>query len=333
MTAHPGTPHPLTVAAAVLLTMATLLAPAPALASRDETIAVLRQTSEQASAAGLRIAVASDGRVELHLGEEIGYRFASDEPGYLTAVHVNSHGITAVIFPNRLTRSVAIDAGGELSFPGASDGFTLEVEPPLGTEYVFAFRTEQAIEASLLGLDFGQEPFETFDVEQATAFARRLRERVGDAGGSYASAVLTMRVVGGEEIEYEVDQIVEYYSVLTRSLTRPKLDAHIHFSVDSDELDDAARKNLDQWGRALAHDQMLDLRFSVAGHTDATGSEDYNAELSRRRATSVRSYLIAAHGIDPERLELEALGETKPLEPNDSDWGRQMNRRVEFERR
>ena len=83
----------------------------------------------------------------------------------------------------------------------------------------------------------------------------------------------------------------------------------------------------------MAHDQMLDLRFSVAGHTDATGSEDYNAELSRRRATSVRSYLIAAHGIDPERLELEALGETKPLEPNDSDWGRQMNRRVEFERR
>jgi outer membrane protein OmpA-like peptidoglycan-associated protein len=70
-------------------------------------------------------------------------------------------------------------------------------------------------------------------------------------------------------------------------------------------------------------------KLRIEGHTDNRGSAEMNLDLSRRRAASVRSWLIG-HGIPEERLESEGYGLTRPLQRNDTDRGRAANRRVEF---
>jgi outer membrane protein OmpA-like peptidoglycan-associated protein len=66
----------------------------------------------------------------------------------------------------------------------------------------------------------------------------------------------------------------------------------------------------------------------VQGHTDSTGSEQHNQSLSERRAQAVKNYLIG-RGIDDGRMTAVGYGETLPVASNDTDWGRQQNRRVD----
>ncbi|HEY4015348.1 MAG TPA: OmpA family protein [Polyangiaceae bacterium] len=70
-------------------------------------------------------------------------------------------------------------------------------------------------------------------------------------------------------------------------------------------------------------------KMRIEGHTDNHGGADYNLDLSKRRAASVRTWLVQ-HGIDAGRLESEGYGLTRPIETNDTDEGRAANRRVEF---
>jgi outer membrane protein OmpA-like peptidoglycan-associated protein len=70
-------------------------------------------------------------------------------------------------------------------------------------------------------------------------------------------------------------------------------------------------------------------KLSVEGHTDSRGNANHNLDLSRRRAASVMKWLTE-RGIAKARLESKGFGMTKPIDSNDSDTGRQNNRRVEF---
>jgi OOP family OmpA-OmpF porin len=70
-------------------------------------------------------------------------------------------------------------------------------------------------------------------------------------------------------------------------------------------------------------------RMRIEGHTDNHGGADYNLDLSKRRAASVRTWLVE-HGIESGRLESEGYGMTRPIQTNDTDDGRAANRRVEF---
>jgi outer membrane protein OmpA-like peptidoglycan-associated protein len=67
----------------------------------------------------------------------------------------------------------------------------------------------------------------------------------------------------------------------------------------------------------------------VAGHTDSTGADSYNQQLSERRAGSVAQYL-RSQGIGDMRVIVEGYGESRPIASNDTAQGRQMNRRVEL---
>lgn len=72
-----------------------------------------------------------------------------------------------------------------------------------------------------------------------------------------------------------------------------------------------------------------DMTIAVVGHTDASGGLDGNIALSRKRALSVRQYLIREHGISPERIEAQGVGYLAPIASNLTEEGRQKNRRVE----
>jgi outer membrane protein OmpA-like peptidoglycan-associated protein len=71
-----------------------------------------------------------------------------------------------------------------------------------------------------------------------------------------------------------------------------------------------------------------DKRIIVEGHTCSLGPEEYNQELSGKRARSVREYFLMAKGISPEKITIEFHGEKRPVAANSTKEGRAMNRRV-----
>jgi len=77
-------------------------------------------------------------------------------------------------------------------------------------------------------------------------------------------------------------------------------------------------------------------KVKISGHTDSKGADDYNQQLSEKRAESVKKWLIENTEVDSEIFEISGFGESKPVEPNtnpdgsDNPEGRQKNRRVEI---
>jgi outer membrane protein OmpA-like peptidoglycan-associated protein len=84
---------------------------------------------------------------------------------------------------------------------------------------------------------------------------------------------------------------------------------------------------LKEVGQALKDHPELNVR--IEGHTDSKGSDKYNLKLSDRRAKAVRNFLLK-QGIGAERMVAIGYGETKPIEDNETEEGRDVNRRVEF---
>ena len=103
-------------------------------------------------------------------------------------------------------------------------------------------------------------------------------------------------------------------------------DSDILFDFDSAALRSDARRSVDELAQVL---QEYDkTAVVVQGHTDARGTDGYNQDLSERRATSVQRYLEGS-GVDGDRVSAQGLGEQYPVASNDSEPGRQQNRRVE----
>jgi outer membrane protein OmpA-like peptidoglycan-associated protein len=101
----------------------------------------------------------------------------------------------------------------------------------------------------------------------------------------------------------------------------------IPFEYNSSQIKSQAYGQLQQLQLALQSDALHGDRFLVAGHTDARGTADYNQKLSLQRADAVKHYL-AAHGIDPARLDTIGYGSQRLLDPDKPDDPR--NRRVEI---
>jgi len=105
-----------------------------------------------------------------------------------------------------------------------------------------------------------------------------------------------------------------------------KLDG-VHFESDSAELTPASIAILDKAVKTLK--RRSDINVEVAAHTDSTGSDAYNLDLSKRRAASVMHYL-SSHGIDAKRMTSKGYGESSPIANNKTKEGRAKNRRVEL---
>jgi outer membrane protein OmpA-like peptidoglycan-associated protein len=81
---------------------------------------------------------------------------------------------------------------------------------------------------------------------------------------------------------------------------------------------------------ALVLKKYKSTLVDVYGHTDSTGSEQHNFDLSQRRAISVANYL-GSQGVDSRRFAVTGFGETRPIASNDTKEGRAKNRRVEIQ--
>ena len=104
-------------------------------------------------------------------------------------------------------------------------------------------------------------------------------------------------------------------------------DDRVRFGFDSSELSDEARVMLDDLAADLRQ-RNEDIYIEIQGHTDATGSDDYNLDLGRHRAEAVQRYLNLRHAVALHRMSVVSYGESAPVTDNDTRDGRSANRRV-----
>jgi len=104
-------------------------------------------------------------------------------------------------------------------------------------------------------------------------------------------------------------------------------DSDILFSTDSAMLTSSSRGSLEGVGGVLM--EYPKTAAVIQGHTDSTGSEAHNQDLSERRAASVSNFLIG-RGVTQERIAAIGHGEGAPRASNDTEAGRQQNRRVDI---
>jgi len=102
----------------------------------------------------------------------------------------------------------------------------------------------------------------------------------------------------------------------------------IQFKTNSDEIDPVSFALCDEIASTIIDHPEIKL-VEIQGHTDDRGKRDYNLDLSERRASSVRRYLVEG-GVESSRLQAKGFGPDKPLAPNITGGGRAKNRRVEF---
>lgn len=101
----------------------------------------------------------------------------------------------------------------------------------------------------------------------------------------------------------------------------------VTFAVDSANISPAFQAALDSVAQSMI--QYPNSLIDVMGHTDSTGSESYNLDLSRQRAEAVANYLVS-RGVSRARIETVGYGEQYPVADNSTAEGRAQNRRVEI---
>jgi outer membrane protein OmpA-like peptidoglycan-associated protein len=159
---------------------------------------------------------------------------------------------------------------------------------------------------------------------------------IGNATGSTARGAIIGAVVGGAAgaiIGHQMDKQAKELEQNIPGATVERVGEGIQvtfesgllFDFDSDNLRSAARGNLDELAKSLT--QYDNSNLLIVGHTDNVGTDNYNLGLSERRAESAARYL-SSRGV--VRMDTRGRGEDEPVATNDSESGRQANRRVEI---
>jgi outer membrane protein OmpA-like peptidoglycan-associated protein len=161
---------------------------------------------------------------------------------------------------------------------------------------------------------------------------------IGKAAGNTALGAIIGGAVGGTAGAFigrnmdrqaaEIKQTVPGATVIREGEgILVKFDSGILFDTDQSALKAAARTNLQNLSTSLVNNPQTNIL--IVGHTDDTGSDSHNMDLSVRRAESVKSY-IAAGNVANSRLSTSGKGESEPIADNTTADGRAQNRRVEI---
>ncbi len=109
--------------------------------------------------------------------------------------------------------------------------------------------------------------------------------------------------------------------------TKPKIDLEIHFDFNSAEISKESMPAVQALGDALSDAKLRGSTFVVAGHTDGVGGDQFNQELSERRADTIKHYLVDHYHLTSSDLVTVGYGKTKPKNAADPNDG--VNRRVQ----
>lgn len=160
---------------------------------------------------------------------------------------------------------------------------------------------------------------------------------IGKAAGNTAVGAILGAAIGGAAGIYIGNYMDEQAEEMREELQGAKIervgegikitfDSGILFEVDKSELSAQSKQELSDLADILK--EYEETNILIEGHTDATGSDDYNMALSKRRAESVAVFLSGL-GVQSNRFDMVGYGENQPVASNETERGRQLNRRVE----
>ena len=160
---------------------------------------------------------------------------------------------------------------------------------------------------------------------------------IGKANGSTAKGAIIGAMVGGvaggiigRQMDKQAAEIAQKIPGATVERVgegiQVTFESGLLYDFDSDRVRGEAGTNLRNLAASL--DQYPNTDLLIVGHTDSDGPSEYNEDLSSRRARSAADYL-EARGVERRRLRTAGRGEREPVASNDSESGRERNRRVE----
>lgn len=147
---------------------------------------------------------------------------------------------------------------------------------------------------------------------------------IGAAAGGVAGGLI------GRKMDKQAEEIAKIPGAEVKRVgegINVTFESGVLFGVDRDDLGTDARKKLTDLASIL--NKYPDTYLLIEGHTDNTGTDEHNDDLSRRRATSVATYL-KGEDIKSQRIITKYYGESQPKYSNDTEEDRSKNRRVEF---
>ena len=155
--------------------------------------------------------------------------------------------------------------------------------------------------------------------------------------GSTAKGAIIGAVVGGAAgaiIGHQMDQQAKELAISIPGAKVERVgegiqvtfDSGLLFDFDSDAIRSDAGRNLVELARSL--NKYPKSQLLIVGHTDSKGDDSYNQSLSLRRASSAAAFL-GSQSVARSRISTSGRGESEPLASNETDTGRQLNRRVE----
>jgi len=229
--------------------------------------------------------------------------------------------------PELATRAPAAIREAEAAVRTAEEPLA-KTDAPLGTHRVYIADRKVEIAMAQAATNRAEEQRVKLGEERERS---RLDARTREADAAHAevdatrvaaASAATQAALQAEELQRQIDALqakeTERGIVLTLG--------DVLFTSGRADLKVGAAGNLDRLVAFL--DQNPDRRVVIEGHTDNVGSDDSNLGLSQRRADSVQSFLVQ-RGIAPGRIISSGKGEHQPVADNQSDGGRQQNRRVE----
>lgn len=224
---------------------------------------------------------------------------------------------------------------------------SLEVCPTFEAWYVLGGTYRQTGEAEPARKAF-QAAWSLANTEDARALALARSAQAAADLGQTAEAIQELRTAIARHanppawmqetvrtLELAQSQRIVPATEISRALTArsfgvvPRIDLRIHFAYDSAALDAAGDAQVQELGKALTGAGLEGRTFLIIGHTDKQGTEEYNQQLSERRASTVVRELERRLPALAKRLRTAGHGERELLYPGDSEEDHRLNRRVE----
>lgn len=237
---------------------------------------------------------------------------------YYSVDHTGNHGFT--------TRTYMSADGGSMDILGVVPK-PKPVVKTIVSGFIYNEKTNEPIGGNI-DYKLFNSPSEYLEVNPGEGFY----EFEATESGQYVINVSSKGFIGASDslmvYKQETDTIIEkniYLKPIEVGLT-VRLDK-IYFDFDKTNLRSESFQELDKVVKLL--EQNPGLKIEIAGHTDNKGSDIYNKNLSQGRAEAVRSYLVSKW-VSNKRVLAQGYGEEMPEVSNESDEGRQINRRVEF---
>jgi len=159
---------------------------------------------------------------------------------------------------------------------------------------------------------------------QSTLIGAAIGAAVGGGGGYGVGAMMDKQEKDMREVLAKSEA-----TAVTRegNLLSVTFKGDVTFDTNSAELRSGLYNEINRVAGVL--NQYPDTLIRVEGHTDSKGSDEYNMDLSKRRANNVKTLLVM-RGVAENRIEVAGYGKTMPVATNDTEAGRQKNRRVEI---